>query len=263
MGGYLDFYKKGSGIHIKEKNKGSFTDYCGGKVTEECIQKGKHSKNPKTRKRATFADNVRHFKHQTGGRVFYMSDSLTTDSSPFYQPLISRIKDWSRQETVEPSEETVDTGWDDLFNVSSSSQQRTVSHSSWQGARGYRNFNPLNIRISNNNWLGKLAHNTDGAFEQFQDMAHGFRAGLMNLRSYIKQGRNTVSKIIEKWAPSSENDTNSYVQNVLQRTGFKADQVIDPNNKEQMTKLAYAMAISENGTAPDMKDIEAGWNLLS
>jgi hypothetical protein len=28
---------KGSGIHIKAENKGKFTDYCGGKVTDECI----------------------------------------------------------------------------------------------------------------------------------------------------------------------------------------------------------------------------------
>jgi hypothetical protein len=30
------FYKNG-GIHIKKKNRGKFTDYCGGKVTSECI----------------------------------------------------------------------------------------------------------------------------------------------------------------------------------------------------------------------------------
>ena len=36
----LEFLKNGSGIHIKEKNKGKFTSYCGGKVTDECIQKG-------------------------------------------------------------------------------------------------------------------------------------------------------------------------------------------------------------------------------
>ena len=49
-----------SGIHIKKANKGKFTDYCGGKVTQECIQRGKHSSNPAVRKRATFADNARH-----------------------------------------------------------------------------------------------------------------------------------------------------------------------------------------------------------
>ena len=65
----LEFLKNGSGIHIKEKNKGKFTDYCGGKVTDECIQKGKNSSNPAIRKRAVFAQNARHFKHKEGGTV--------------------------------------------------------------------------------------------------------------------------------------------------------------------------------------------------
>lgn len=58
--------KKG-GIHIKKKNRGSFTRWCNGKVTSECIARGKRSKNPKIRKKATFAQNVRSFKHSFGG----------------------------------------------------------------------------------------------------------------------------------------------------------------------------------------------------
>ena len=54
----IQMYKKG-GIYIKKKNRGKFTDYCGGKVTEECIRKGKNSSDPKIRKRATFAANAR------------------------------------------------------------------------------------------------------------------------------------------------------------------------------------------------------------
>ena len=50
------------GIHIKKQNKGKFTDYCDGKVTEECIRQGKNSSNPVIRKRAIFADNARHWK---------------------------------------------------------------------------------------------------------------------------------------------------------------------------------------------------------
>lgn len=46
-------------IHIKKENRGKFTDYCGGKVTSECISKGKNSPNPAIRKRATFAANAR------------------------------------------------------------------------------------------------------------------------------------------------------------------------------------------------------------
>jgi hypothetical protein len=51
-------YAKG-GIHIKKKNRGKFTEYCGGKVTDECIQRGLNSSNPITRKRANFARNAR------------------------------------------------------------------------------------------------------------------------------------------------------------------------------------------------------------
>lgn len=53
--------KDGGGIHIKKKNRGKFTEYCGGKVTEACIRRGKNSSNPTTRKRAAFAQNARNW----------------------------------------------------------------------------------------------------------------------------------------------------------------------------------------------------------
>lgn len=59
-----------SGIHIKKANRGKFTDYCGGKVTSECIARGKASSNPTIRKRATFAANARKWKHQNGGLIY-------------------------------------------------------------------------------------------------------------------------------------------------------------------------------------------------
>lgn len=55
----IPFYKKGAKIKIKKKNVGSFTRYCGGNVTEECIRKGKNSPSPAIRKKATFAANSR------------------------------------------------------------------------------------------------------------------------------------------------------------------------------------------------------------
>ena len=67
--------KKG-GIHIKKKNRGKFTEYCGGKVTQECIAKGKKSKDPKIRKRATFAANARKWKHENGGILKYQNPAM-------------------------------------------------------------------------------------------------------------------------------------------------------------------------------------------
>ena len=46
-------------IDIKPENKGLFTKYCGGKVTNECIAKGKKSPDSSIRKRAVFAENAR------------------------------------------------------------------------------------------------------------------------------------------------------------------------------------------------------------
>ena len=59
----VDIFKKGNKIKIKKENRGKFTEYCNGKVTSECIQRGKNSPDPKIRKRATFAANVRKWNH--------------------------------------------------------------------------------------------------------------------------------------------------------------------------------------------------------
>lgn len=63
----LNTFAKGGKIHIKPENRGKFTKYCGGKVTSECIARGKRSSDPAVRKRATFAANARKWHHAFGG----------------------------------------------------------------------------------------------------------------------------------------------------------------------------------------------------
>lgn len=87
----IQINKKGSKIKIKKQNKGKFTDYCGGKVTQECINRGKNSSSATIRKRATFADNARKWKHQEGGKVnrFYDGGITTQNKYPTYNELIN------------------------------------------------------------------------------------------------------------------------------------------------------------------------------
>ena len=58
-------------INIKPENKGKFTKYCKSKgyksVNKKCIEEGKKSPNPKTRKRATFAENAK-YKFKKGAK---------------------------------------------------------------------------------------------------------------------------------------------------------------------------------------------------
>lgn len=69
FGGPINTFSGGGEIYIKPENRGKFTKYCEGKVTSECIAKGKRSSNPAVRKRATFAANARKWHHAFGGNL--------------------------------------------------------------------------------------------------------------------------------------------------------------------------------------------------
>ena len=73
----IEQFKEGHKIHIKKKNRGKFTAYCGGNVTSACIAKAKASGNPTLVKRATFAANARKWKHQEGGIILSNVDNRT------------------------------------------------------------------------------------------------------------------------------------------------------------------------------------------
>ena len=90
----VPYFKKGKGIHIKKKNRGKFTEYCGGKVTDECIQRAKKSKNPKLRKRATFAANARKWKHAEGGLLKKFGGGGPVDEGG-YDPKTRGRREWA------------------------------------------------------------------------------------------------------------------------------------------------------------------------
>lgn len=133
--------------------------------------------------------------------------------------------------------------------------------------RGYRNNNPLNIRLSSNNWKGEIKPSADKSFCQFQTMAYGFRAAMVCIRTYItKHNCNTLQEIINRWAPWTDgNNPINYakkVMNTFPDTFPDKDTVIDYHNQNQMTKLVYAMAIVENGSEPQMTDCIQAFNLI-
>ena len=88
--------------------------------------------------------------------------------------------------------------------------------------RGMRNNNPGNLRISNNQWQGKVPvwENTDGEFEQFKEYRYGVRAMIKLIQNYIRSGDNTLVTIISRYAPATENDTAAYIRAVAGATGF-------------------------------------------
>lgn len=114
--------------------------------------------------------------------------------------------------------------------------------------RGIRNNNPGNIRHSAAKWQGMAAQQTDGAFVQFIAPEYGIRALSKLLDNYAAQGLTTVRKIINRYAPPSENVTSAYVAQVAQALGVQPDDYINVSTRK--AALVAAIVAHENGQQP-------------
>ena len=126
--------------------------------------------------------------------------------------------------------------------------------------RGMRNSNPLNIRrVAETQWVGQRAVQTDRKFVQFNSLEWGIRAACCILRTYARRYKAvSVADIVQRWAPSSENDTASYIRNVCRWTGFGGQERLTEKNWPLLIK---AMARQECGIVLEDRTIARGFAL--
>lgn len=127
--------------------------------------------------------------------------------------------------------------------------------------RGIRNNNPMNIRENDGvdfEWDGESLFDSDLAFEEFKSPLWGIRAGARILRTYRnKYGLDTISGIITKWAPPSENETDSYIKSVSESIGIPPAVTL---YDEDYPALIAAIIKHENGSQPySMELIKQGF----
>lgn len=132
--------------------------------------------------------------------------------------------------------------------------------------RGLRNCNPGNIRNSDaTDWQGEVPawKKQDNSFEEFEDMAHGYRALIKLLQNYRrKHGCQTITDFISRWAPRTENNTAAYITAVCQKMQVPTTYIPDVNDHDTMCAFAAAISEVENGIGAQMADVRAGWDLL-
>lgn len=115
--------------------------------------------------------------------------------------------------------------------------------------RGIRNNNPGNIRHGSAQWQGMADIQADSDFVTFNSPVYGIRALAKVLTNYeVLYGLNTVRGLISRWAPATENNTESYVQSVALRVGVLPDQPISV--VAYLEPLAKAIIKHENGQQP-------------
>lgn len=130
-------------------------------------------------------------------------------------------------------------------------------------ARGLRNNNPLNIE-KGDDWQGLADEQTDSRFCTFKTPEYGFRAAAKILMGY--QARYhclTVRKMVDRWAPPIENDTDAYVRAVANAMGIGPDVPTSLKHQPELFRdMLRAMCVHENGSCPyDDSVIEEGMSL--
>lgn len=130
-------------------------------------------------------------------------------------------------------------------------------------ARGIRNNNPGNIDFNpRNKWQGQLGLELGvprPRFARFDSPENGIRAMAKLILNYRgkdgmpglgKPGIDTITEIINRWAPGHENDTAAYIRAVSQDTGFKPDAALTLADPRVLTPVVYSIIHHENGSNP-------------
>lgn len=111
----------------------------------------------------------------------------------------------------------------------------------------------------NKNFLGVVGQYK--GFSTFQSQELGDRALIKLLIGYISKGYNTIDKIVNRYAPSVENDTKKYVAFVVGFTGWNKDQRIEIT-KENLFLLWDAIIAKETGLNATHAQFEKAFALL-
>ena len=129
-------------------------------------------------------------------------------------------------------------------------------------SRGLRNNNPLNIRHNADNFKGEIK-GRDTSFKTFSSMPYGYRAAFVTLGTYLSRGWNTIEKIITKWAPPTENNTESYIAHVERWSGVPRNKELTARDGSDYILIVAAMSFVENGQNADISAVQAGFKLQS
>ena len=130
-------------------------------------------------------------------------------------------------------------------------------------SRGLRNLNPGNIRHSSVKYKGEREKTTDKEFKQFRTIEEGYRAMFVLLYTYCLKGFDTIERIIERYAPPSENNTEAYINRVCRLTFIPRNQVLDTSDRAQMSILVSAISLVENCAIADDEQIASGWRMFA
>ncbi|HDL7800444.1 TPA: lytic transglycosylase domain-containing protein [Yersinia enterocolitica] len=115
--------------------------------------------------------------------------------------------------------------------------------------RGLRNNNPGNLNFAGQRGA-TLEDGPNARFARFPSMVEGIAALDRQVMLYLKRDKNTIDKIIDVYAPSSDgNNTSAYKSYLSRYTGLGLNEKINSSNIYTIQKLIQGIINHENGLA--------------
>jgi hypothetical protein len=107
--------------------------------------------------------------------------------------------------------------------------------------------------VPGNNFGNIRPQGASSGFQSFATPQEGLAAIDNNLKAYGAKGINTLSGVINKWAPHIvnnhiENDTQAYIKDVSHRLGIDPNQPIDLNNPAIRQAVGTGIMLHEQGS---------------
>lgn len=275
---YIDYMKSG-GIHIKEENKGKFTESakCAGKSVQEHATDVLNNPNATRlqKRRAQFAKNAKKFKHEDGGIIHAgTGTSLQYFVNPNLKDKQKEVQkdDSSTQETtVDTATETSSTttdwidGYIKKYSENSSTSPATQDHTTITGSYTAPSSSSASTYKETMNYLMSKGFNKEaaagitgvfmaesgliaGRTNKEEDAAYGSTAG-RGLGQWSNERRKQYDDYMRGKEITLQNDLDFFIQDLESRPLVK-EALQNATNVEDAVKAMHLGY--ENGSAGAM-----------
>lgn len=113
--------------------------------------------------------------------------------------------------------------------------------------RGIRNNNPGNLNYAGQSGASKEG-GENGRFAVFGSMTDGVAALYKQIQLYFKRGTDTISEIVNKYAPASDNNNvMAYINSLVKSTGKGAHESLGSADMSTIFSLLKGIISHENG----------------
>jgi hypothetical protein len=112
-------------------------------------------------------------------------------------------------------------------------------------SRAQRNNNPGNLEFRGQS--GAVPEDGSGRFAKFGSASEGVSALVKQLQRYGNRGLDSLDKIVGKYAPPNENDTQAYIDVLSKKLGVAPSEKLDLNNPVTLADLVKGISRHEAG----------------